>query len=75
MAVCALPTCGDGFTQLALEEACDDGNVIDGDGCEGDCTLPVFPGLCTDAYYSDVYDNNVVYDANNSGDALDIRTP
>ncbi|HCU25569.1 MAG TPA: hypothetical protein DF383_11190, partial [Deltaproteobacteria bacterium] len=29
--------CGDG--QPAFNEECDDGNSIDGDGCESDCTL------------------------------------
>ena len=30
------PGCGDG--QVDLPEACDDGNHVDGDGCEADCT-------------------------------------
>ncbi|MCA9542701.1 MAG: hypothetical protein KC620_27585, partial [Myxococcales bacterium] len=29
--------CGDG--RLDAGEACDDGNLVDGDGCAGDCTL------------------------------------
>jgi cysteine-rich repeat protein len=30
-----IPLCGDGF--LDLPESCDDGNIIDGDGCSSDC--------------------------------------
>jgi cysteine-rich repeat protein len=32
---CSLPTCGDGL--LDAGEACDDGNLVSGDGCRGDC--------------------------------------
>lgn len=32
------PSCGDG--QLDPGEACDDGNGVDDDGCQSDCTLP-----------------------------------
>lgn len=35
-------TCGDGV--LDATEECDDGNVIDGDGCAADCTLEPFCG-------------------------------
>lgn len=35
--VCALDTCGNGA--LELGEACDDGNAVEVDGCEPDCTL------------------------------------
>lgn len=31
-------SCGNGVVDLS--EHCDDGNQIDGDGCESDCTLP-----------------------------------
>ena len=31
--------CGDGLTQQELEEECDDGNVIDGDGCSAECEV------------------------------------
>ena len=31
--------CGDGITQKELEEECDDGNVLDGDGCSSDCIV------------------------------------
>ena len=33
-----VPVCGDG--QVDPGESCDDGNLVDGDGCEADCTLP-----------------------------------
>ena len=35
------PFCGDG--NLDAGEQCDDGNNVDGDGCEGDCTLTPDP--------------------------------
>ena len=37
----APPGCGDG--KLTDDEACDDGNTIDGDGCQGNC-LATMPG-------------------------------
>jgi cysteine-rich repeat protein len=30
--------CGDGVQQAEFGEVCDDGNGVDGDGCETDCT-------------------------------------
>lgn len=33
-------SCGDGVHQASAGEACDDGNAVDGDGCEADCTNP-----------------------------------
>jgi cysteine-rich repeat protein len=33
---CAKAGCGDG--SLGMGEQCDDGNVVDGDGCDADCT-------------------------------------
>lgn len=33
--------CGDGQIDRDLNEVCDDGNNVSGDGCESDCTLPV----------------------------------
>ncbi|HKO51959.1 MAG TPA: DUF4215 domain-containing protein [Polyangiaceae bacterium] len=38
----APPGCGDGM--LTEDEACDDGNVADGDGCQGNC-LATMPGF------------------------------
>ena len=34
---CAITRCGDGFS--TSDEECDDGNVIDGDGCSTACTI------------------------------------
>jgi cysteine-rich repeat protein len=31
------PSCGDGIEQASVEEVCDDGNILDGDGCSKDC--------------------------------------
>jgi cysteine-rich repeat protein len=36
------PRCGDGA--LDLGELCDDSNLVDGDGCQADCTLDRIPG-------------------------------
>jgi cysteine-rich repeat protein len=38
LAGCPSPKCGDNKTDE--EETCDDGNLIDADGCEADCSLP-----------------------------------
>ncbi len=35
-AECEAPVCGDGV--LTSDEECDDGNNVNGDGCEGDCS-------------------------------------
>jgi cysteine-rich repeat protein len=32
-------TCGDGTIQASCGEQCDDGNAVDGDGCDSNCTL------------------------------------
>lgn len=34
--------CGDGFVELALGESCDDGNTVDGDGCDSQCHVEPF---------------------------------
>ncbi|HVU02315.1 MAG TPA: DUF4215 domain-containing protein [Polyangiaceae bacterium] len=34
---CVAPVCGDGIVAAGVE-ACDDGNVTNGDGCDNDCT-------------------------------------
>jgi cysteine-rich repeat protein len=34
---CPFPECGNGIKEL--DEACDDGNRLDGDGCRNDCTV------------------------------------
>jgi cysteine-rich repeat protein len=36
---CTVALCGDAVVNPAAGEQCDDGNVINGDGCESDCTL------------------------------------
>ncbi|MBI5505134.1 MAG: DUF4215 domain-containing protein [Deltaproteobacteria bacterium] len=36
--------CGDGFTQPANEETCDDGNTVNGDACSNTCQ----PAICGD---------------------------
>jgi cysteine-rich repeat protein len=35
--VCISTPCGDGVADLSLGEVCDDGNVVDGDGCSATC--------------------------------------
>jgi len=43
---CLLPVCGDGTVDPGTDtnglggEQCDDGNILDGDGCNSNCTLP-----------------------------------
>jgi len=37
---CSAPACGDGIVDTPIGEECDDGNVIDGDGCSAICRLP-----------------------------------
>lgn len=54
---CLNPTCGDTVVDNQFDEACDDGNVIDDDGCNADCS-PTFPG-CS---------NNIVQEVNENGD-------
>jgi len=40
------PTCGDGIAQGPTEQ-CDDGNVLDGDGCSSTCSIEVpLPVVC-----------------------------
>jgi len=38
---CPLPECGNGMQEAG--EQCDDGNLVDGDGCSGRCTLESAP--------------------------------
>ncbi|MCB9507805.1 MAG: DUF4215 domain-containing protein [Myxococcales bacterium] len=42
---CTLPRCGDGVTEPARGEECDDANTVDNDACSNACTLPI----CGDA--------------------------
>jgi cysteine-rich repeat protein len=43
-----LPVCGDGV-RGEINEACDDGNTVSGDGCSGDCQMPEYGVLCASA--------------------------
>lgn len=75
--------CGDGIvdnsgltsstninTPLAGGEACDDGNNINGDGCNNDCTVtPPEPGVCGSV------DGDDIYDFDNAGDGLNANAP
>ncbi|MFN7147379.1 MAG: choice-of-anchor A family protein, partial [Myxococcota bacterium] len=38
---CVVEVCGDGVLQAGLGEACDDGGVLDGDGCSAACVVEV----------------------------------
>ena len=44
---CAGPTCGDGVVNPLFEQ-CDDGNMVDGDGCDNNCRLSIVtpPNSC-----------------------------
>jgi len=44
---CTLAECGDAIHNVAAGEACDDGNVDNGDGCSSDCHVEI-PGFCGD---------------------------
>jgi cysteine-rich repeat protein len=35
----AAATCGDGVLDTEFGEECDDGNLVDGDGCDGTCSI------------------------------------
>lgn len=48
--------CGDGFN--VGSEECDDGNLLDGDGCNADCTLGNNNGCSATAPYRDPVNNN-----------------
>ncbi len=42
--------CGNGIPEAG--EGCDDGNLIDGDGCSASCTVEIPPCVLTNAYWS-----------------------
>jgi len=48
---CVAMGCGDGFVDRSAMEYCDDGNMVDSDGCNNDCTrscVPPAPPNCDD---------------------------
>ena len=48
---CVPSTCGDGVVDPRTE-GCDDGNIVDGDGCDADCTRPCEADVdCDDGLY------------------------
>ncbi len=54
---CDIPECGNGVQELCIEE-CDDGNLLDNDGCYATCTLKPFiwydperEAIAIDTYY------------------------
>jgi cysteine-rich repeat protein len=56
LATCVPASCGDGFTQVGVEQ-CDDGNGVNGDGCSASCTFATvfgpnhtFEGLTSSFY-------------------------
>ncbi len=48
--------CGDGVTMWMVDEQCDDGNLIDGDGCSSKCTIET-GSTCTK--FSNTYPDKV----------------
>jgi len=49
--LCQTSICGDSYTDPALGEECDDGNTVNGDGCDNDCTYSCHgDSECTDSY-------------------------
>lgn len=57
----AAPGCGDGLTQIAGGEQCDDGNNTNGDGCSATCQIE------TGTYFNEVEPN----DTQDTGNLLD----
>lgn len=54
---CVMRRCGDGYVDrtaaaMPIPEYCDDGNMVDGDGCDSNCTrscVPPAPANCSDS--------------------------
>jgi cysteine-rich repeat protein len=59
---CTLAGCGDWIVDGFLEEQCDDGNRIDGDGCDASCQSE--GGYCGDGTRDDHEECDYVADAN-----------
>jgi cysteine-rich repeat protein len=49
---CTAVDCGDGTRNATAGEECDDGNNVDGDGCEADCSLPAPQNLVSNGDFS-----------------------
>jgi cysteine-rich repeat protein len=70
--------CGDGVEDANVGEECDDGNLIDADGCEADCTLPVCqndvvdPGEVCQAGFGDANENPQVIELLDPPEALTV---
>jgi len=47
---CPAQVCGNGVHELG--ESCDDGNLVDGDGCDSDCTI----GLCNGTSFASTFE-------------------
>ena len=59
--VCIKTDCGDGIVQLG--EACDDGNIVDGDGCNRTCTsIEICGNQIVDVAREEVCDDGNVID-------------
>jgi cysteine-rich repeat protein len=47
--MCLASRCGDGFVDAGAGESCEDGNMVNGDGCDNDCTYSCAVAAdCTD---------------------------
>lgn len=63
---CASAFCGDGFVQAGVE-TCDDGDGVDGNGCDNDCTPSIDP-QCNLPYNSfDRADRSYTYNDGDNG--------
>lgn len=58
------PVCGDGVADLDQGEECDDGNNLDGDGCQADCSL-----LCNQDGALDAGENCLAFSSVETGGA------
>ena len=77
--VAVTSTCGDGVVDPGRGERCDDGNLLDGDGCDsscGACSGPTDFATTWDAIQTNVFDRacTTCHGASASG-GLDFRAP